>query len=106
MSQPSRVRKQEVVNCRDAILWIGESYAAIFCDKTPESSDYCYISPRGFAQRCYVHEAELRGCCRKVAEVPEWIEPGKSRIFLVHRGAHKDNDARGSIFGYFVLKPA
>lgn len=93
----------EATRCRDGMLWIGQSYFQIECDQKPVSLDYC-CQIDGKPQRCYVHEAELRGCCRKVAAVPEWIVPGKSRIFLVHHGDHGADRARGSLFGYFVVR--
>ncbi len=87
-------------NYQDAILWIGQSYAKILCDKSRES---CYSGGQPIPRRCYVHEVETRGCCRKVPKAPDWLVPGQSRIFLAHRGGQKDR-SRGCIFGYFVLK--
>ncbi len=103
--------------CIDAMIWIGQSYPEILCDQIPPTdphsyySEYCYLSPRGKKRRCFVHEAELRGCCRKVPRILEWMTPGKSLIFLVHRDIYKKNKrlkrkgnrSCGSIFGYFVL---
>ncbi len=88
--------------CHDAMLWIGQSYAQILCDQKPEPfSEYCYIKDNR-KQRCYVHEAEMRGCCRKIPRAPKWLVPEKSRIFLIHRDGKSIE--QGSIFGYFVLQ--
>jgi hypothetical protein len=87
--------------CCDAMLWIGQSYYKIDCgQKLGLISDCCEII--GKKKRCYVHEAEMRGCCRKIPRTPKWLIQNKSRIFLIHRdGKSKD---KGSIFGYFVLR--
>ena len=88
--------------CCDAMLWIGQSYAQILCDHQPEPfSEYCYIE-NDRKRRCYVHEAEIRGCCRKIPKAPKWLVPSKSRIFLIHRDGNSVD--QGSIFGYFVLR--
>jgi hypothetical protein len=87
-------------NYHDAILWIGQSYATILCKQAPEA---CYFGPRHVPRRCFAHEAEIRGCCRKIPKAPSWLVPGKSRIFLAHRDGQED-PAQGCIFGYFVLK--
>ena len=91
------------MSCQDAILWIGKSYAEILCGKIPEY-DYCPIDEKKKKkERCYVHEAELRGCCRKIPDIYDWLIPEKSRIFLVHKDGHEEK-TRGSLFGYFILK--
>jgi len=82
----------------DGLLWIGASYARILC----RSQKSCAYPFRQRGPHCYVHEAEWRGCCRKVPARPEWLIPGRSRIFLVHRDDLKSRDL-GKIFGYFVL---
>ena len=92
----------------DGIIWIGQSYAKIICKNIPpadpkyaEYHNYCYLDGNK-KKRCFVHEAELRGCCRKVAAVPNWMTPGESLVFLVHRD---DRDrTQGSLFGCYVLK--
>lgn len=81
----------------DGLIWIGQSYKKILCD----SAVSCAF-PYKKGSLCYVHEAERRGCCRKVPFKPEWMEPGKSRIFLAHRDDQKAH-SKGRIFGYFVL---
>lgn len=87
----------------DAMIWIGQSYAHVLCDKeVPKSRNYCY-QENGNPQRCYVHEAETRGCCRKIPRAVDWLVPGTSRIFLAHRDNRRDT-AEGSIFGYFILR--
>lgn len=86
----------------DAVLWIGKSYSQILCDQELEPfSQYCYIKGRR-EHRCYVHEAEMRGCCRKIPQIPKWLVPRKSRIFLMYRD--EGSAERGLIFGYFVLQ--
>jgi hypothetical protein len=79
----------------DGLLWIGGSYKEIECN------DYqnCAEEKR---TRCFVHEAAWRGISRKVAHVPKWAIPGKTKIFLVHRGGFKAL-YKGKIFGYFIL---
>lgn len=52
----------------------------------------------------YIGEAKELGCCRRVPQVPSWAVPGKSRVFLVHRGDHKKKSDLGSIFGYYTLR--
>lgn len=86
----------------DAILWIGQSYSEILCDQNLGLiSEYCYI--KGMRKhRCYVHEAEMRGCCRKIPQRPVWLVPGKSRMFLMYRD--ESSRERGLLFGYFVLR--
>ncbi|MBU7045381.1 MAG: hypothetical protein HXS54_03005 [Theionarchaea archaeon] len=92
----------------DGIIWIGQSYAEIICENTPppdskyaEYHNYCYLDENK-KKRCFVHEAELRGCCRKVAAVPNWMTPEESLVFLVHRD--KRDKTQGSLFGCYVLK--
>lgn len=111
--------KNDKNECIDAMVWIGQSYPKILCKMGPHRnpkyssySEYCYFSQKGKKSRCFVHEAELRGCCRKVPGIPKWVIPGKTLIFLVHRDVFKGdnpqkskrNRACGSIFGYFILK--
>jgi DNA-binding protein HU-beta len=94
---------------RDGMLWVGQSYDAIQC----ASAKNCTLkggqeskereSKRNIRKQiCYVHEAEWRGCCRKVPYTPSWIVPGTSRIFLVHRDNLKSK-SRGKIFGYYIV---
>jgi hypothetical protein len=80
-------------DCIDALLWIGKSYRQFLCD--PRTT-----CPKEKPQ-CFVHEAEWRGVSRKLPQIPKWAVPGRTRIFLCHRG----DRARGAgrIFGYFVL---
>jgi hypothetical protein len=70
--------------CIDALLWVGNA-----------SHTYQTIEQ-------FVTEAGLRGCCRRLPFLPGWMKCGKTRVFLAHRGRHKDR-RRGSLFGYFVL---
>ena len=82
----------------DGMIWVGQSYYRILC---PGNS--CAEPGSKKKRKCYVHEANWRGCCRKVPDEPKWIVPGKSKIFLVHRDNVKSKN-RGKIFGYFVVK--
>ncbi len=82
----------------DGLIWIGKSYHRILC----RAKRNCSIPFKSKGPHCYVHEAEWRGCCRKVPQVPAWAVPGKTRIFLAHRDNPKTKH-RGKIFGYFVL---
>jgi len=88
--------------CKDMLEWIGDSYPKIDCGLDELGDDYCYLGPRGAKRRCYVHEAEYRGCCRRVPTLPPWAIPGETRVFLVHpEGCHPH---QGSLFGYFLLE--
>jgi DNA-binding protein HU-beta len=87
-------------NWLDGFIWIGESYKKILCSKIKES---CGVPITNERNKCYVHEAEWRGCCRKVPGIPGWVVPGKTRIFLAHRDKLTSKE-RGRIFGYFVLE--
>jgi DNA-binding protein HU-beta len=86
------------MSCTDAMIWIGQSYFRILCD----SKKRCFIPFTKRKTHCYVHEAEWRGCCRKVPMLPKWLLPGKSRIFLAHRDTIK-SPKRGKLFGYYVF---
>lgn len=86
----------------DTIIWVGGCYPKILCEKQSTSDMEFSYPPHGKRPRnCYVHEAEVRGCCRKVSAVADWMVPGKSRIFLAHRD--KRGVGCGSLFGYYVL---
>ena len=94
-------------NCAEAADWIGQCYSKILCDKNPDLIPNYFFPPDEIIPKsCYVHESELRGCCRRVSAVFGWMKPGKSRIFLSHWDKYKDRGirSRGSLFGYFVLK--
>jgi nucleoid DNA-binding protein len=80
------------------MIWVGKSYFRILCD----SKETCAISFTKRKTHCYVHEAEWRGCCRKVPALPNWLLPGKSRIFLAHRETIK-SPKKGKLFGYYVF---
>lgn len=82
----------------DIMIWIGKSYKSILCEEEVS----CGMPITKDRNKCYVHEAEWRGCCRKVPRIPTWAIPGKTKIFLVHRDGFK-SEAKGKIFGYFVL---
>lgn len=51
----------------------------------------------------YISESNLRGCCRRMPYHPDWVKPGKTRIFLVHQGDQARNSDTGVLFGYYVL---
>jgi len=71
----------EEVKCIDMMVWIGQTY------RTVEE---------------YIREAERRGCCREIPEVPPWARPGETKVFLIHRDGRAPH--QGSIFGYFILE--
>jgi len=78
------IKNSEKNACIDAMLWVGN--AAHQWQTVGE----------------FVKEARLRGCCRQLVFVPNWLRPRKSKIFLAHRHKHKD-PVKGSLFGYFVV---
>lgn len=84
--------------CIDGLLWIGQTYPDFFCGR----AESCVNPERPKGPHCFVHEAERRGVSRRLSAVPPWAVPGRSRIFLVHKGGEED-PSRGRIFGYFVL---
>ena len=86
-------------NSIDGMIWVGESYKRILCREKPS----CGIPVKNKRNKCYVHEAEWRGCCRKVPDIPGWMVPGRSKIFLAHKDNLKPKE-QGKIFGYFVLE--
>lgn len=106
VSSASSKSENEEKKCIDAILWIGEQYyPEILCDKKPiKPPNFKYPPNDPWPQDCLVHEAEIRGCCRKVPIIPNWMIPGESRIFLVHQ--NKKNKACCSLFGYYIFKRA
>lgn len=87
------------MSSHDCLIWIGESYSKVIC----KSKKSCAIPFKKKDPHCYVHEAEWRGCCRKVPQIPPWIIPGKSRIFLAHKDNLKSRKL-GRLFGYYILK--
>ena len=90
-------------DCIDTMIWVGKRfYSEILCNENPPSPPTFLYPPKDrWPQNCFVHEAELRGCCRKVPGIPSWITPGKSRIFLAHQNGWKK--PCGALFGYYVL---
>ncbi len=101
-----------IENCADTLIWIGKRfYPKILCQKSSRPLEFSYPS-KGYPsngyppkeiwpQNCYVHEAEIRGCCRKVPVIPNWLTPGKSRIFLAHQNGKRKGCA--CLFGYYVF---
>ncbi|MEW6030084.1 MAG: hypothetical protein ACOYZ8_15965 [Chloroflexota bacterium] len=51
----------------------------------------------------YIEEANSRGCCRRMPDLPEWVQPGATRVFLAHQGDQRPNSSRGVLFGYYLL---
>ena len=86
------------MKCMDGLIWVGKSYWRILCS----AKNSCAIPFKTGSRHCYVHEAEWRGCCRKVSSQPKWLIPGHSRIFLAHKD-NLDNPKKGRILGYFHL---
>jgi len=96
-----------IENCTDTLIWIGKRfYSEILCQKSSRPLEFSY-PPKGYLpkgtwpQDCYVHEAEIRGCCRKVPVVSNWLTPGESRVFLAHQNGIRRGCA--CLFGYYVF---
>ena len=53
----------------DGMIWIGKSYQQVLC----RQKESCGAPVKNKRNKCYVHEAEWRGCCRKVPEKPEGV---------------------------------
>lgn len=85
----------------DYLIWIGKSYSEVLCSKP--STNSCAIPHNHESPHCYIHEAEWRGCCRKVAQIPKLAITGHTRIFLAHKDKLKRKE-QGRIFGYYILK--
>ena len=83
----------------DYLIWVGKSYLRVLCSKQPT----CAIPFNNGTSHCYIHEAEWRGCCRKVPQIPPLAITGQTRIFLAHRDRLKKSE-QGRIFGYYILK--
>jgi hypothetical protein len=69
-------------SCTDLVTWVGKA-------AYPTIEEYAI-------------EANLRGCCRRMPDLPEWVRLGETRVFLVHEGDQKKAD-RGVLFGYYTL---
>ena len=91
------------MSCKDMMIWVGASYYKIDCGFEEVTSECCEYGPRHKVERCYVHEAEYRGCCRKVPNLIPWAVPGETRVFLAHSGGW-DEGHHGVLFGYFLFK--
>ena len=63
----------------DVVIWIGDAFY-------PKAEDV-------------INEAKALGLSRKFPQLPEGIEIGKSRVFMMH----KCGTQSGKIFGYFVV---
>ena len=84
----------------DYLIWIGKSYSRVLCGLKKAT---CAIPFREGSSHCYIHEAEWRGCCRKVPQIPLFAITGQTRIFLAHKDTLQKRE-QGRIFGYYVLK--
>jgi DNA-binding protein HU-beta len=87
------------MECMDYLIWIGQSYSKVLCGLKKST---CAIPFRKRPPHCYIHEAEWRGCCRKVPGIPLLAITGRTRIFLAHKDGLKQSE-QGRIFGYYVL---
>lgn len=83
----------------DYLIWVGKSYSRVNCSK----KNTCAIPLSKGSSHCYIHEAEWRGCCRKVPQIPPLAIIGRTRIFLAHRDRLKKKE-QGRIIGYYILK--
>lgn len=70
-----------VYNDTDLLIWVGQAYPTV---------------------DSYIEEARRQGCSRRLPGLFHWIEPGKTRVFLVHKDRSND-DAYGSLFGYYTI---
>lgn len=84
----------------DYLIWIGKSYSRVLCGSKKTT---CAIPFKKGSSHCYIHEAEWRGCCRKVPQIPLLAITGRTRIFLSHKDTLQKRE-QGRIFGYYVLK--
>ncbi len=50
----------------------------------------------------FVREAQQQGCSRRLPGMMNWITPGKTRVFLVHKNNIKD-EAFSSLFGFYTI---
>lgn len=97
--------EEENSNCIDTLIWIGKTYYSKILGTDPGKPLTFSYPPKGMWPRdCYVHEAEIRGCCRKVPAIPNWLAPKKSRIFLAHQRGKRNGCA--CLFGYYVFRRA
>lgn len=92
-------KKQRKMKSADYLIWIGESYSRVLCG----SKKTCAMPFKKGSSHCYIHEAEWRGCCRKVPQIPPLAITGRTRIFLAHRDRLQKRE-QGRIFGYYILK--
>lgn len=92
--------------CRDLLIWVGQpKKRSVILKETDGGLEPVYTSSRYSKIDGYIKEASEMGCCRRIPQLPSWVVPGESRVFLVHKGNHKSIE-RGSIFGYFIVKRA
>lgn len=88
------------MKCADYLIWVGESYSRVLCGSKKST---CAIPFKKGTSDCYIHEAEWRGCCRKVPQIPPLAITGRTRIFLAHKDRLQKKE-QGRIFGYYILK--
>lgn len=91
------------IACIDFLIWVGQPKKLSAYAEKVNGEARVVGPPRYKITNGYIKEAMELGCCRRIRQLPSWAVPGKSRVFLVHRGPHKEPD-KGSIFGYYVLK--
>jgi len=84
----------------DYLIWIGQSYSSVLCRRKKSTCANPFIE---VSSHCYIHEAEWRGCCRKVPLIPKLAITGRTRIFLAHKDGLRNKEL-GRIFGYYILK--
>lgn len=90
--------------CIDLLIWVGQpKKKSVVTKGDGEDSKKEYRPSRYHNIEGYIREAMDMGCCRRIPQLPEWVVPGESRVFLVHKGEHKRQEY-GSIFGYFIVK--
>ena len=90
--------------CIDLLIWIGTpKKRSVTVEEVDGDIRIVYKPARYSSINGYIKEAMELGCCRRIPQLPSWVVPGRSCVFLVHQGNHKRLD-RGSIFGYYVLK--
>lgn len=86
----------------DGMIWIDHQfYPKLLC----RAQQSCATRTRRYQRNCFIHEAQWRGCCRKVAHLPSWLIPNRSRIFFLHKGNLKKRQ-EGRIIGYHIFKRA
>lgn len=90
--------------CIDMLIWVGQPKKKTVVEEEVKGVFKPVRKPSRYQDFSgYINEAIEMGCCRRVPRMPKWIELGKSRVFLVHKGKHTE-DELGTIFGYFIVE--